>query len=207
MSNLLVYPLRGIKIRIKNFFLNLEENPECFVISPGGCGSVTLIKYLDKFTKSNLYFEKKYKGIRLGHNFNPPPIFKKKKIKIILLVRNKSEIYTSMLRRGFIRNSLSLYGDLFPFLYVNILKDEKKLKKKFINYLTFFYDNWSNYNKNFILKISYKDLYNKKTKYRIKKFLGIKNKKFITNFPKYKKYINNNSFVDPSTALFKEINK
>ncbi len=112
-----------------------------------------------------------------------------------------------MLRRGFIRNSLSLYGDLFPFLYVNILKDEKKLKKKFINYLTFFYDNWSNYNKNFILKISYKDLYNKKTKYRIKKFLGIKNKKFITNYPKYKKYINNNSFVDPSTALFKEINK
>ncbi len=35
MFNLLVYPLRGIKIRIKNFFLNLEENPECFVISPG----------------------------------------------------------------------------------------------------------------------------------------------------------------------------
>jgi len=50
-------------------------------------------------------------------------------------------------------------------------------------------------------------LYNKKTKYKIKKFLGIKNKKFITNFPKYKKYIKNNEFVDPSTMLFKEINK
>ena len=205
MPNLLIYPIRGIKRRFFINFLNLIEKPECLVISPGGCGSITLIKFLDKFTKSNIYFEKKYK-ISIGHNYKPSQIFYKKKIRVILIKRNLEEIYNSIKSRTSIRNALNLYGDLFPFIYINILKDEANLKKKFLKYLRFFYNNWNNYNKDLLLKINYEDLYfNDKTKYKIKKFLNIKNKKFVSNFPKYKKYKKDKKFIDPSTILSKKI--
>ena len=204
MPNLLIYPIRGIKRRFFINFLNLAEKPECLVIAPGGCGSMTLMKFLDKFIKSNIYFQNKHK-IELGHNYKPSQIFYKKKIRVILIKRNVEEIYDSIKSRNFTRNALNLYGDLLPFLYINILKDETNLKKKFLKYLRFFYNNWDNYNKDLLLKINYEDLYsNDKTKYKIKKFLNIENKEFINNFPKYKKYKKDKNFIDPSAILSKK---
>ena len=123
-----------------------------------------------------------------------------------MIKRNLEEIYNSIKSRNFTRNALNLYGDLFPFLYINILKDETNLKKKFLKYLRFFYNNWNNYNKDLLLKINYEDLYlNDKEKYKIKKFLNIENKKFISDFPKYKKYKKYKKFIDPSTIISKKI--
>ena len=128
MPNLLVLTKRGIDYKIKNNFLNIPEKIDCLIISPGGCGSTNLIKYLNKYCKSNLYFEKKYKIFALGHLYKPPPSFFKNKVKIILLKRNINQIYKSMKSRGFIRNALNTYGDMFPFLYINIFKNQKNLK-------------------------------------------------------------------------------
>ena len=61
VPNLLEYIKRGIERKIQVNFLNLKEIPEFLVVSPGGCGSVNLIRYLENFGKSNLYFERKYK--------------------------------------------------------------------------------------------------------------------------------------------------
>jgi len=79
MPNLLVLTKRGVDYKIKNNFLNIPEKIDCLVISPGGCGSTNLIKYLNLYCKSNLYFEKKYKIFALGHLYKPPPSFFKNK--------------------------------------------------------------------------------------------------------------------------------
>jgi len=205
MPSLLVYPMRGLKRKLKVSFFSFEKNPDCLVVSPGGCGSNSLVKYLDKHTKSNLYFEKKYKFFGLSHIYKPNFYLKKNKIKIIIIKRSYNDIYNSMISRGFVRNTLNFFGDCFPFIYINIFKDKKKLKKKFFFYLDFFYNNWKDYNKNYILSLSYESLYKStKTQKKIKKFLNIKNKSFIKNFPKYKKY-NKKGFIDPSTILSKKI--
>ena len=59
MPNLFVLVKRGIDYKIKNSFLDIPEKIDTLVVSPGGCGSTNLIKFLDQFCKSNLYFEKK----------------------------------------------------------------------------------------------------------------------------------------------------
>ncbi|MFL2903164.1 MAG: sulfotransferase domain-containing protein [Candidatus Pelagibacter sp.] len=206
MPNLLVLTKRGIDYKIKNNFLNIPEKIDCLIISPGGCGSTNLIKYLNKYCKSNLYFEKKYKIFALGHLYKPPPSFFKNKVKIILLKRNINQIYKSMKSRGFIRNALNTYGDMFPFLYINIFKNQKNLKNKFLNNLRVFYSNWNTYPKKQILKINYNDLYTKLSeKKKIFKFLNLNNKNFLNKFPKHKRYKKDKNFVDPSTALMKKI--
>lgn len=189
MPSLLVYPFRGLIRKFKVQFLSFKEIPECLVISPGGCGSNTLVLYLNTFIKSNIYFEKKYKFFGLSHIYKPNYFLKENKIKIILIKRNFKDIFNSLMSRGFIRNSLNLLGDFFPFVYINILKNKIYLKQKFFKYLELFYINWKNYDKKYILNIEYDFLYkNKKTAKLIKEFLDIKSSKFIKYFPKYKKY-------------------
>ena len=208
MPNLISLTARSLKTRIQNNFLKLPEKPKCVIVSPGGCGSVNLIKYLEKYCKSNLYFEKKYDISILGHLYKPPNSFFKNNVKVIVLKRNFNEIFESMKTRGFIRNGLITYGDLIPYLYTNLYKDNNKLKKRFVKYLNFFYSNWKLYPKNLKLEINYKDLYSKKiSKHRIANFLSIKNKEFLKKFPTYKKYNKTRNFIDPSTLLSKEIEK
>ncbi|MDA9186919.1 hypothetical protein N9O39_02495 [Candidatus Pelagibacter sp.] len=206
MPNLIVLTKRSLVTRIENNFLKLPEKPDCVIVSPGGCGSVSLIKYLEKYCKSNLYFEKKYDISVVAHLYKPPHSFFKENIKVIILKRSLNEIYVSMKSRGFLRNALVTYGDLIPYLYTNIFKDKNKLKKRFIDHLKFFYSNWSKYPKNLKLEINYKDLYSKKNiQKKIASFLEINNKDFLHKFPKHKKYIKNKNFVDPSTLLSKQI--
>ena len=205
MPSLLVYPVRGLKRKIQVSFLSFEKKPDCLVVSPGGCGSNSLVSYLNKYTKSNIHFERKYKFFGLSHIYKPSRFLKKNKVKIILIKRSYNDIYNSMISRGFVRNTLNFFGDCFPFLYINILKDDKKLKKKYFNYLDFFYNNWKNYNRNSILVVNYKDLYkNIKTQRKIQKFLNINKKNFTKNFPKFKKY-KKKGFIDPSTILSRKI--
>tara|TARA_B100000767_G_C19744743_1_gene527912 strand:- start:118 stop:735 length:618 start_codon:yes stop_codon:yes gene_type:complete len=200
MPNLLSYTFRSLKINRKNNNLKIPNSVKCLVVSPGGCGSVSLIKFLDKHIKSNIYIEKKYKLFGLSHLSKPPNSFIHDQIKIILIRRNKKSIYKSLKKRGFLRNTLSLYGDLFPYLYLNIFKNEDKFKKKFINYIKLFYQKWDNYPKDLIYKVDYDDLYRKKKiKHEIQKFLNIRNKKFLNDFPVYKKYKMNKNFIDPSS--------
>mgnify|MGYP001441796339 CR=1 FL=1 len=71
MPSLVTYPFKGLKAKIGVTFLTLNEKPECLIISPGGCGTVSLIKYLNKFIKSNNYFEKKYSNVGIGHLYKP----------------------------------------------------------------------------------------------------------------------------------------
>jgi hypothetical protein len=206
LPNLIVLTKRSLVTRIENNFLKLPEKPDCVIVSPGGCGSVSLIKYLEKYCKSNLYFEKKYDISVVAHLYKPPHSFFKENIKVIILKRSLNEIYVSMKSRGFLRNALVTYGDLIPYLYTNIFKDKNKLKKRFIDHLKFFYSNWSKYPKNLKLEINYKDLYSKKNiQKKIASFLEINNKDFLHKFPKHKKYIKNKNFVDPSTLLSKQI--
>ena len=61
---------------------SLKEVPDFLVVSPGGCGSVSLIKYLENFGKSNLYIETKYKTHGLGHIYKPSNFLFKNKIKM-----------------------------------------------------------------------------------------------------------------------------
>ena len=205
MPSLLIYPIRGLKRKFQVNSLSFKNTPDCLIISPGGCGSNSLIKYLDRYVKSNIYFEKKYKFFGLGHIYKPNSYLIKNKIKIILIRRNYYEIYNSMKSRGFIRNTLSFFGDCFPFMYINIFNNKKKLKRKYFTYLNFFYNNWKGYNQNYILNLNYKSLYkDKKVQLKIKKFLNIKEKYFVKNFPKYKKY-KKKDFIDPSTILSRKI--
>ena len=207
MPNLLVYPLRAIRKRFNNHYLKLKEKPGVFIMSPGGTGSVEFLKYIHKYKKSNIYFEKKY-NCSIGHNFRPPPEFIKKKVKIILIYRNFNEIYKSMTSRGFVRIALNEFGDFFPFMYKSIFKNKIKLKQKYYNYLEQFYLNWKNYDENYILRLNYPDLYkNRKTQKKIKEFLGIKSSSFLKNFPKFRRYKKTKGFIDPSTILAKKIFK
>ena len=200
MPNLLVYIKRGIQRKIQVNFLNLQETPDFLVVSPGGCGSVTLIKYLENFGKSNLYFEKKYKIFGLGHIYKPSNFLFKNKVKILIIKRDFEEIYESMKSRGFIRNSLNTFGDTLPFVYMNILKNEKRLKKKYLIYLKKFYSNWKQYNKDLMFEVDYHQLYRDlDCRIKIKEFLSIKNDIFLNEFPKFKKYNKDKDFKDPSS--------
>jgi hypothetical protein len=205
MPSLFVYPYRGLRRRAQVSFLSFSETPDCLVVSPGGCGSNSLITYLDKYTKSNIYFEKKFKFFGLNHIYKPNFFLRKNKVKIILIKRDFKGIYNSMLSRGFVRNTLNFFGDYFPFVYINIFKNKRKLKKKYFYYLSFFYNNWKNYNQKHIIVLNYKDIYkSRKIQKKIQKFLNIKDKNFIKKFPKFKRY-NKKKFIDPSTILSKKI--
>ena len=206
MPNLLVYPIRGVIRKLSVSFLKFQEKPDVLVVSPGGCGSITLIKYLDKYKKSNIYFEKKYKFFHLGHIYKPNSYLKKNKIKIILINRDHEDIFNSMLTRGFLRNSLNIFGDCFPFMYKNIFKDKKKLKNKYLKNLKFFYSNWKIYDNNLILRLNFSDIYKDvDCQRKIMNFLNIKTEKFLKEFPKYERYNKGVGFVDPSTNLTKEL--
>lgn len=200
MPNLFVYFKRGIQRKIQVNFLNLQEKPDFLVVSPGGCGSVTLIQYLENFGKSNLYFEKKYKILGLGHIYKPSNFLFKNKVKILIIKRDFEEIYESMKSRGFIRNALNTFGDTLPFVYMNILKNEKRLKKKYLTYLKKFYSNWKKYDKDLMFEVDYYQLYRDlDCRIKIKKFLSIKNDIFLNEFPKFEKYNKDKEFKDPSS--------
>ena len=206
MPNLFVFIKRGIRRKIQVNFLNFKEIPDFLVVSAGGCGSVNLIRYLENFGKSNLYFEKKYKIFGLGHIYKPSNFLFKNKVKIIIIKRDFEEIYNSMKTRGFIRNALNIFGDTLPFVYMNIFKSKKKLKKKYLSYLKKFYLNWKKYPKELTLELNYPQLYeNLDSREKIKNFLSIKNDTFLNNFPKFEKYKKNRNFVDPSTTLMRDI--
>ena len=109
--------------------------PDFLVVSAGGCGSVSLIKYLENFGKSNLYFERNYKIFGLGHIYKPTNFHFRNKVKVIIIKRDFEDIQNSMKSRGFIRNTLNVFGDPFPFMYLNILKNKKKIKILLIHQL------------------------------------------------------------------------
>ena len=206
MPNLLVYCKRGIFRRLKVNYFSLKEKMDFLIVSPGGCGTVSLIKYLDDFGKSNLYFERKYKVFGTSHLYKPPNFFFKNNIKVILIKRDYEGIYNSMTSRGFVRNGLNILGDLFPFMYLNIFKNKKKLKQKYFRYLDRFYTNWDKYNEKLILEINYPNFYQDvDTQEKIKNFLEINNESFLKNFPSFQRYNKNENFVDPSTTLMREI--
>ncbi len=206
MPNLLVYCKRGIFRRLKVNYFSLKEKMDFLVVSPGGCGTVSLIKYLDDFGKSNLYFERKYKIFGTSHLYKPPNFFFKNNIKVILIKRDYEGIYNSITSRGFIRHGLNILGDCFPFMYKDIFKDKKKLKQKYFRYLDKFYNNWSKYKKELVLELNYPNFYHDAdTQKKIKNFLSINNENFLKNFPKFKKYDKIKNFTDPSTSLMRQI--
>ena len=208
MPNLLVYIKRGIQRKIKVNYLKLKEIPDFLIISPGGCGSVSLIEYLDNFGKSNLYIETKYKTHGLAHIYKPSNFLLKNKIKIIIIKRDFEDIYASMTSRGFVRNNLNILGDLIPFMYINIFKNKKKLKKKYFNYLTKFYNNWEKYPQESTLVLEYPKFYHDPVYHNeIKRFLNIRNDAFLVKFPKFERYKKEKNFVDPSFIISREIYK
>tara|TARA_Y100000591_G_C21786185_1_gene673920 strand:+ start:487 stop:1113 length:627 start_codon:yes stop_codon:yes gene_type:complete len=208
MPNLLFYIKQGIQRKIRVNYLRLKEIPDFLVVSPGGCGTVTLIKYLENFGKSNLYFEKKYKIYGLGHTYKPSKYLIKNKIKIIIIKRDFEEIYTSMTSRGFVRNNLNTLGDLIPFMYINILKNKKKLKKKYFYYLEKFYINWEKYPSESVLTLEYPKFFiDQVYQNKIKKFLNIDSESFLLNFPKFQRYNKDKNFIDPSSITAQELNK
>ncbi len=208
MPNLLVYIKRGIQRKIKVNYLKLKEIPDFLVIWPGGCGSVNLMKYLENFGKSNLYFMKKYKIYGLQHIYKPSDFLLKNKIKIIIIKRDFEDIYNSMTSRGFVRQNLNNLGDLIPFMYINIFKNQKKIKKKYFNYLTKFYNNWERYPRKSTLVLEYPKFYQDiDHQNQIKNFLNISSQSFLSNFPKFEKYKKDKNFVDPSTILARQIYK
>mgnify|MGYP001165302975 FL=1 len=208
MPNLLVYIKRGIQRKIKVNYLKLKEIPDFLVVSPGGCGSVSLIKYLDNFGKSNLYIETKYKTHGLAHIYKPSNFLLKNKIKIIIIKRDFEDIYASMTSRGFVRNNLNILGDLIPFMYINIFKNKEKLKKKYFNYLTKFYNNWEKYPQESTLVLEYPKFYHDPVYHNeIKRFLNIRNDAFLVKFPKFERYKKGKNFVDPSFIIAREIYK
>lgn len=129
MPNLLSYPIKGIKRKFYNNCLKINKTVSCVIVSPGGCGSVTLIKYLDNnLIKSNIYCLKKFFFFSNAHFYKIPPTFLKNETKVILLYRNINEIYKSLEKRKFLRNALIHFGDVLPFMYLNLFKNKKNLK-------------------------------------------------------------------------------
>ena len=86
-------------------------------------------------------------------------------------------------KRGFLRNSLVWYGDMFSFYKY---KNENYLKKKFFKFLKEYYQAWDQYPSELKLDIDYNELWYSAEK--IKNFLNINSLKFVDKFPKYKPY-------------------
>ena len=119
----------------------------------------------------------------LMHIPKPLSYMKKNKIKIILLRRDFEKIYQSHKKRGFLRNSLIWYGDMFSFYKY---KDEDYLKKKFFRFLKKYYETWSKYPSDLKLEINYNELWDSAK--NIKNFLNINSLEFVDKYPKYKPY-------------------
>lgn len=186
MANYFQLFFRGFKRKyLLKYLINLKETKiDVVVCSPGGCGNVTLNNHLEKYCLSNNGLTRLYsKKYSLMHLFKPLPFMIKRRIKIILIKRDLEEIYNSHKKRGFLRNSLIWYGDMFSFYK---FKNEDYKKKKFISYLKKYYQNWETYPSDIKLEINYKDLWNSSEK--IGKFLKINSPHFIETFPTYKPY-------------------
>ena len=100
-----------------------------------------------------------------------------------MLKRDFEEIYQSHKKRGFLKNSLVWYGDMFSFYKY---KDENYLKKKFFKFLKKYYEVWGQYSSELKLDIDYNELWHSAEK--IKNFLNINSLEFVKKFPKYKPY-------------------
>mgnify|MGYP001158638487 FL=1 len=189
MPNLISLSIKSLKNKIRNYNLKLPNNVNRIIISPGGCGTVTLKNFLDKFILSNNHLEEKF-GIKgSSHIFKPPRLFAKNKIKVIIIKRNIDEIYQSLNQRGFLRNSLVHYGDLFPFMYLNLMKDKNKFEKKFLNYIKLFYSNWEKYPSEFKIILEYEKLYSDiSSGHIIKDFFEINDQLFIKDYPTFQRY-------------------
>ena len=189
MPNLLSLSIRSIKNKIRNNNLKLPFRVNGYVISPGGCGTVTLKNFLENYTISNNHIEKEYRIFNSSHIIKPPKSFKKDKIKVIIIKRDLDDIYQSLKKRGFLRNSLIHYGDIFPYMYINIFQNEELFKKKFLKYLRLFYSNWENYPPELKIVFEYEDLYTNKLNINIlEKFLNINDLSFRNKFPVHKRY-------------------
>ena len=189
MPNLLTLSIRSIKNRIKNNYLKLPDKVKSLIVSPGGCGTVTLKNFLENYVISNNYLEKTYGVHGSSHIFKPPKLFIKNRIKVIIIKRDINEIYQSLSERGFLRNSLIHYGDFFPFMYVNVLKDNDQFKKKFLKYIKLFYSNWEKYPSDLKKVLEYKKLYSDtNSKHIIKEFFNINDPSFISEYPSFKRY-------------------
>ena len=100
-----------------------------------------------------------------------------------MLRRDFEKIYQSHKKRGFLRNSLIWYGDMFSFYKY---KDEDYLKKKFFRFLKKYYETWSKYPSDLKLEINYNELWDSAK--NIKNFLNINSLEFVDKYPKYKPY-------------------
>tara|TARA_B100000579_G_C22577110_1_gene731672 strand:- start:246 stop:824 length:579 start_codon:yes stop_codon:yes gene_type:complete len=192
MPNYLKLFAKGFERRfLLDYQINIKNTDiDVIVCSPGGCGNVSLNNYLEKYCISNNYL-KKNSIQRSGMMHIPKPLNSmiEKRIKIILLKRDFEEIYESHKKRGFLRNSLIWYGDMFSFFRY---KNEKFIKQKFLKYLKKYYYSWSKYPDELKLEIEYKDLWNSADK--IGNFINIKSPEFKKNFPDYKPYEYNKSY-------------
>ena len=199
MANYFQLFQRGFKNRYLRKIYIPENKLDCIINHPGGCGGVTLSKHINQFQYTNYHIEKEYGYQKaIAHLIKPPSVFYKKKIKVIILKRDLNEIYNSLKKRGFLRNSLVWYGDLLPFRFFN--NDEKKLKEKFIGYLEKFYENWEKYPDSLKIVINYPNIFQSTDDQNsLKLFLNIKDQKFIENFPKFDPYAYEKDFIDPSS--------
>jgi len=178
--------IRGFKRKyLLNHLIFLPDiKIDVIVCSPGGCGNVTLNNYLENYCVSNNFLKKNsiYEHA-LMHIPRPLSCMEKKKIKIILLKRDFEEIYQSHKKRGFLRNALVWYGDMFSFYKY---KNENYLKKKFFRFLKQYYEAWDQYSSELKLDINYNELWHSAEK--IKNFLNINSLEFVDKFPKYEPY-------------------
>jgi hypothetical protein len=152
----------------------------CWVVSPGGVATTTLIDYLNNFVTTNCSIDTDL----LKHRVNPPKNIDS--FKVIFLKGDEKHILNSLKNR-YLGDVSFYYFQFFkmesPF---NFLSTIQKKEKRFLELIKIQETNWLNKNNTFeILSIEYKDLF--ESALEISQFLEINDSEFISNFPKKNK--------------------
>ena len=167
----------GLKKRYSRSQINILNNLDVLVVSPGGVGTTALIDHC----KNYLTINDRDNLDGLKHKIKPFKNFKKE-LKVIYIDGDSLDIYYSLKRRDYFQTQLLNFESLLGVIssrLVGVKKFEKLLKLQ--------KQNWCNMTHENILFLSYENLFESSKK--INSFLNIQESHIVETFPKRKKRI------------------
>ena len=149
----------------------------CLVVSPGGVATTEFMKYLSLYL--NLNSSDDLDGLK--HLPIPPGCLEKNSIRIIFISGERESIYRSLRRRGYLAQQAAKLGSPISLLLPHPLK-----KFAFFRAIAKQEALWRSCAcQDRILFVSFDELFESSVK--IAAFLGVRDPRFVANFPKRRK--------------------
>ena len=167
----------GLKKRYSRSQINILNNLDVLVVSPGGVGTTALIDHC----KNYLTINDRDNLDGLKHKIKPFKNFKKE-LKVIYIDGDSLDIYYSLKRRDYFQTQLLNFESL-----LGVISSRLVGVKKFEKLLKLHKQNWCNMTHENILFLNYENLFESSKK--INSFLNIQESHFVETFPKRKKRI------------------